>query len=72
MWSILYQPGHSAKKAGGILAGFICRLLLLFSVPTYDFIFVHREAAPVGPPVFEWLIAKGLGRKIIYDFDDAI
>ena len=54
------------------MAGFICRLLLLFSVPTYDFIFVHREAAPVGPPVFEWLIAKGLGRKIIYDFDDAI
>ena len=71
-WSILYQPGHAAKKVGGILAGFIRRLLLLFSVPTYDFVFVHREAAPVGPPVFEWLITKVLGRKIIYDFDDAI
>ena len=71
-WDILYQPGHAAKKVGGILAGFVRRFFLLFSVPTYDFVFVHREAAPVGPPVFEWLIAKVLGKKIIYDFDDAI
>ena len=52
--------------------GFARRLLLLFSVPTYDFVFVHREVAPIGPPVFEWFIAKVLGKKIIYDFDDAI
>ncbi|OGX83982.1 glycosyltransferase family 4 protein [Hymenobacter glacialis] len=71
-WNILYQPGHAVKKAGGILAGFARRLLLLFSVPAYDFVFVHREASPVGPPVFEWVIAKVLGKKIIYDFDDAI
>ena len=71
-WDILYQPGHAVKKVSGILAGFVRRLFLLFSVPIYDFVFVHREAAPVGPPVFEWLIAKVLGKKIIYDFDDAI
>ena len=71
-WNVLYQPGHAAKKAGGILAGFVRRLLLLFSVPTYDFVFVHREVAPIGPPAFEWFIARVLGKKIIYDFDDAI
>jgi hypothetical protein len=38
----------------------------------YDFVFIHREAAPLGPPIFEWMLAKICRRKIIYDFDDAI
>jgi glycosyltransferase involved in cell wall biosynthesis len=37
-----------------------------------DFVFIHREAFPVGPPVFELVISKMLNKKIIYDFDDAI
>ena len=41
-------------------------------MPRYRYVFIHREAAPVGPPVFEWIAAKLLGKKIIYDFDDAI
>ncbi|HEV8511851.1 MAG TPA: glycosyltransferase family 4 protein, partial [Cyclobacteriaceae bacterium] len=32
----------------------------------------HREAAPFGPPIIEWIIAKIFKKKIIYDFDDAI
>ena len=71
-WNILYKPGHTATKALGILAGFVRRVGLLFSVPKYDYIFIHREAAPVGPPVFEWIIARVLRKKVIYDFDDAI
>ena len=71
-WDILYKPGHAVAKALGILGGFARRLGMLFTVSGYDFVFVHREAAPIGPPVFEWLIAKVLGKKIIYDFDDAI
>ncbi|ALW87094.1 group 1 glycosyl transferase [Hymenobacter sedentarius] len=71
-WDILYKPGRAAAKAVGILSGFMRRLKLLFTVPSYDFVFVHREAAPIGPPVFEWLIANVLRKKIIYDFDDAI
>ena len=71
-WNILYQPGQAAATALGILGGFVRRAGLLFAVPGYDYVFVHREAAPVGPPVFEWLIAKVLGKRIIYDFDDAI
>ena len=71
-WNILYKPGQTAAKALGILAGFARRVGLLFTVPQYDFVFVHREAAPVGPPVLEWLLAKVLRKKLIYDFDDAI
>ena len=71
-WDILYKPGYAVAKALGILSGFVRRVGLLFVVPSYDFVFVHREAAPIGPPVFEWFIAKVLGKKIIYDFDDAI
>jgi glycosyltransferase involved in cell wall biosynthesis len=71
-WNILYQPGHYAAKIFGILSGFLKRFLLLFHMGDADFVFIHREASPIGPPVFEWLIAKVLRKKIIYDFDDAI
>lgn len=56
----------------GILGGFFRRLLTLFTLSAYDFIYIHREAAPIGPPIFEWLISKVFKKKIIYDFDDAI
>ncbi|MBX2967385.1 MAG: glycosyltransferase family 4 protein [Cyclobacteriaceae bacterium] len=71
-WTQLYQPGKNGLKIWMLLKGFLKRSLLLFKIPFYDFIFIHREAAPVGPPVFEWLIAKVFRKKIIYDFDDAI
>ncbi|MCS6818340.1 MAG: glycosyltransferase family 4 protein [Chitinophagales bacterium] len=71
-WNILYLPGFTLKKFRGILAGFTRRFLVLFRLSNYDFVFIHREASPVGPPVFEWLIAKFFRKKIIFDFDDAI
>ena len=71
-WSIIYKPGHTLAKTRGIIAGFGRRLLLLATVAKYDYIFIHREASPIGPPVFEWIVAKVLCKKIIYDFDDAI
>ncbi len=69
---ILYQKGHNFQKIVGVISGFLKRVLLLPSVLQYDYIFIFREAAPLGPPIFEWLIAKVFRRKIIYDFDDAI
>jgi glycosyltransferase involved in cell wall biosynthesis len=71
-WGILYKPGQTLAKAGGIVAGFGRRLVLLVRVPAFDFVFIHREAAPIGPPLFEWMIAKVLRKRVIYDFDDAI
>ena len=71
-WSILYKPGFVSQKVFGIILGFLKRFILLFSVYKYDYVFIHREATPIGPPWFEWLVSKVLRKKIIYDFDDAI
>jgi glycosyltransferase involved in cell wall biosynthesis len=71
-WRILYQPGQAVQKALGILQGFGRRIAHLLAAPSYDFVFVHREAAPLGPPIFEWLLTKVLRQRLIYDFDDAI
>jgi len=72
IWGILYQPGRFLLKASGILKGIMRRIALLFKLRTYDFIFIHREACPVGVPFFEFIAARILRKKIIYDFDDAI
>jgi glycosyltransferase involved in cell wall biosynthesis len=71
-WQILYKPGHTGQKVLGILKGFLKRIALLFSTHQYDFIFIHREATPIGPPWFEWFVSRVLKKRIIYDFDDAI
>lgn len=72
-WDILYQKGSVFSKVSGIVGGFFNRLFtVLFEAPRYHCIFIHREAAPMGPPVFEWYLAKVLKKRIIYDFDDAI
>lgn len=71
-WDILYLPGRFIQKGLGILAGLLRRFFLLFKLSGYDYIFIHREATPIGPPFFEYIAAKWLKKKIIYDFDDAI
>jgi hypothetical protein len=72
VWKILYLPGKFLQKAAGILGGILRRFLLLFKLSGYDYVFIHREASPIGPPFFEFIAAKLLKKKIIYDFDDAI
>lgn len=71
-WKTLYKEGSSLKKVGAISRSFFRRFGLLFRLRKYDHIFIHREASMIGPPMFEWMIAKVLRRKFIYDFDDAI
>jgi glycosyltransferase involved in cell wall biosynthesis len=70
---VLYKNGYSFLKMWGLCKGFLARWWnLFFRIPFYDYIFIHREAAPIGPPVFEWVIAKFFKKRIVYDFDDAI
>jgi glycosyltransferase involved in cell wall biosynthesis len=71
-WQKFYATGNSMAKVWALLKGFMRRARCLFLLPDYDYVFIHREAAPLGPPVFEWIIAKLFQKKIIYDFDDAI
>lgn len=67
-----YLKGRFLTKAFQILAGFFRRFFDLFRVLRYDYVFIHREVVPVGPPILEFIIAKIFRKKIIYDFDDAI
>jgi glycosyltransferase involved in cell wall biosynthesis len=71
-WQVFFQAGHTFQKALTLIRGTAKRIYALFISLSCAFIFIHREASPVGPPVFEWILAKLLRKKIIYDFDDAI
>jgi glycosyltransferase involved in cell wall biosynthesis len=72
VWEILYKPGRFQLKTWAIFSGLINRFALLFKLKSYDYIFIHREATPIGPPFFEFIASRFLRKKIIYDFDDAI
>ena len=72
-WSVLYLKGHFLQKIASISRGYLGRLgLFFYSIPRADIIFIHREASPLGPPIFEFLITKIFKKKTVYDFDDAI
>lgn len=71
-WKILYSEGNLYLKIAGLLSGFFRRICILFTAFRYEYVFIHREASPLGPPVFEWFLSKVLRKKIVYDFDDAI
>ncbi|RAW03498.1 glycosyltransferase family 1 protein [Pseudochryseolinea flava] len=71
-WKVIYRPGEWTKKVKLLIKSFFKRSMLIFTLFSADFVFIHREAMPFGPPIIEWVIAKILRKKIIYDFDDAI
>lgn len=71
-WHILYSNGHTLHKLATLLFGYAKRIALLTQVSGVHYVFIHRELTPFGPPILEWLLAKVLRKKIIYDFDDAI
>lgn len=71
-WKILYRKGNFFRKFLSLGKAILKRYLLLFSAGRYDFIFIHREFSPVGLPLAVWIMARLMGKKIIFDFDDAI
>jgi glycosyltransferase involved in cell wall biosynthesis len=71
-WNIYHQKGNVFLKFSYISISFFKRFFQLFSTLNAKYVFIHREAAPIGPPIFEFIIAKIFRKKIVYDFDDAI
>lgn len=69
--SILYKQGHIAQKVSGVLLGYIRRLLILPNIFKYHYVFIYREATPLGPPFMEAILFL-FRRQVIFDFDDAI
>jgi glycosyltransferase involved in cell wall biosynthesis len=71
-WRVLYLPNHSLLKGLGLLAGIVQRILDMRRVFWCTHIWLHREAIPLGSSFWEWVAARILNKKIIFDFDDAI
>lgn len=71
-WERLYKPGMFVQKTFELFYNFLRRWVLLFQLIPAKHIFMHREMAHIGPPVFEWILVKILRKKYHYDFDDAI
>ncbi|XOV68987.1 MAG: glycosyltransferase family 4 protein [Fluviicola sp.] len=71
-WAPLYKEGSFIRKGWSMCRSFLKRWALMFKIRKFDYIFIHREASMIGPPVFEFIISKVLRKKYIYDFDDAI
>lgn len=55
-----------------IFSGIARRCYHFLLATRYNYVFIFREALPFGPPVFEFLLSRVMGKKIIYDFDDTI
>lgn len=70
-YRILYKRGYFLKKLFFTVYGYFIRLFHFFESLDYDVICVLREVSPFGPAVFPYLW-RLFGRRVIYDFDDAI
>ena len=70
-WRILHQPGHRRDKMRALARGLARRRRDLEDALNADLIYLHLEAAPVGPPWIERRIARA-GVPIVYDIDDLV
>lgn len=69
--SLLYKPGMLGHKLQLVTSALTRRLSTVRKARDFDVVYVFREAALLGPPIFERLIHQS-GVPIVFDFDDAI
>ena len=68
---VLYEPGHTGVKITEMLRSYARRIPALRDLGRYDAVLVYREAALIGPAIFErWVARKGM--PIIYQLDDPL
>lgn len=70
-YRILYKKNNILKKIAYFMGATAGRVRDIFTAIGCDIIFIHREAFPVGLPVFEAVLFL-LGKKVVFDYDDAI
>lgn len=70
-YKILYKKGYYFQKIYFFIFGSISRLIDLLSINSFDAVFIHREAYPLGGPIFEKLL-RVFKKPFVFDFDDAI
>jgi glycosyltransferase involved in cell wall biosynthesis len=69
--ALLYLPGQMSRKLRLVSRRLWNRVSTLRAVRQYDAVYVFREAALLGPPIFERWISRS-GVPMIFDLDDAI
>lgn len=69
--SVVYQPGRMGKKLELVMRGLSRRLSVTSKARKFDLVYILREAALLGPPLFERFIHQQRV-PIVFDFDDAI
>jgi glycosyltransferase involved in cell wall biosynthesis len=67
----LHRPGNVGRKMRLIARAFGRRAGVVRSLRSYDAVYLFREAALLGPPIFERLVSRS-GVPTIFDFDDAV
>jgi glycosyltransferase involved in cell wall biosynthesis len=69
--AVLYRQGRTAEKLRHVARALGRRFREVREARDYDAVYILREAALLGPPVFERLVARS-GVPFIFDFDDAV
>lgn len=69
--SIVYKPGRMGKKLQLVTRNLARRLSTIGKARNYDLVYILREAALLGPPIFERLLHQQRV-PFVFDFDDAI
>jgi glycosyltransferase involved in cell wall biosynthesis len=69
--AVLYKPGRVAEKLRLVTGALRRRAAEVRAARDFDAVYVLREAALLGPPLFErWLGRSGV--PFVFDFDDAV
>ena len=68
---VVYKPGQLGKKLQLVTRNLARRLSTISKARNYDLVYILREAALLGPPVFERLLHQQRV-PFVFDFDDAI
>src|ERR1700737_858818 len=68
---LLYKAGNMGGNLAHVSRGFARRWSLINSVKQFDAVYIFREAALLGPAIFERLI-KRTRVPVVFDFDDAV
>lgn len=71
-FALLYRPDMKLRKARLAIEALAGRVADLARSTRARAVLIHREAALVGPPLIEWLLARVLRRPIVFDLDDAV
>src|SRR6202142_3136028 len=68
---VLYENGRVREKAILLLRDTARPRSIVTSARGYDVVIIYREAAVMGPQIYEWLLSRN-DVPIVYYFDDAI